>query len=77
MAHKYADRLVSRVEAMYNHLKVPCNLQDLPPAPTRPAVIRKKMVHVRPVLAASNEIDDGDTVAIKPINAKITAYDSK
>lgn len=35
-AHKYSDRLVQRVEEIYNQLKRPCNLADLPKVPTRP-----------------------------------------
>lgn len=35
-AHKYSDRLVRRVEEIYNQLKIPCNLADLPNVPTAP-----------------------------------------
>lgn len=35
-AHKYSDRLVRRVEEIYNQLKEPCNLSDLPKIPTPP-----------------------------------------
>ncbi|XP_031623466.1 uncharacterized protein LOC116340877 isoform X2 [Contarinia nasturtii] len=35
-AHKYSDRLVRRVEEIYNQLKIPCNLVDLPKIPTTP-----------------------------------------
>lgn len=35
-AHKYSDRLVRRVEEIYNQLKIPCNLVDLPKIPTPP-----------------------------------------
>lgn len=35
-AHKYSDRLVRRVEEIYNQLKIPCNLSDLPKIPTAP-----------------------------------------
>lgn len=46
MAHKYSERLTSRVEAIYNQLKVPCNLLDLPPVPTPPPPTRKKVFRV-------------------------------
>lgn len=35
-AHKYSDRLVRRVEEIYNQLKIPCNLADLPKVPSPP-----------------------------------------
>lgn len=35
-AHKYSDRLVRRVEEIYNQLKDPCSLADLPKIPTPP-----------------------------------------
>lgn len=35
-AHKYSDRLVRRVEEIYNQLKIPCNLADLPKIQTPP-----------------------------------------
>lgn len=35
-AHKYSDRLVRRVDEIYNQLKIPCNLADLPKIPTPP-----------------------------------------
>lgn len=35
-AHKYSDRLVRRVEEIYNQLKIPCNLSELPKVPTQP-----------------------------------------
>lgn len=35
-AHKYSDRLIQRVEEIYNQLKIPCNLADLPKVPTKP-----------------------------------------
>lgn len=36
-AHKYSDRLVQRVQEIYNQLKIPCNLADLPKIPVRPS----------------------------------------
>lgn len=86
MAHKYSDRLVQRVEAMYNQLKVPCNLLDLPPVPTRPATTHKKMIHIKAALAqqqgasdtdaAAGEAALADVVAIKPVNGHNSVYDS-
>lgn len=35
-AHKYSDRLVRRVDAIYNQLKQPCKLADLPKVPKPP-----------------------------------------
>lgn len=43
MAQKYSERLIRRVEDVYNQLKVPCNLPDLPSLPTRPPPTKKKM----------------------------------
>lgn len=34
-ATKYVHRLVERVDAVYNYLKKPCKLPDLPPLSTR------------------------------------------
>lgn len=72
MAHKYSDRLVNRVETVYNQLKVPCNLLDLPPTPTRPQVERKKMPLVKAALNMAGqpqpEPDDVGAVVVKPIN---------
>lgn len=50
MAHKYSDRLVQRVEAIYNQLKEPCNLLDLPPAPTPPPPTRRRIVRIKQTL---------------------------
>lgn len=50
MAHKYSERLVQRVEAMYNQLKIPCNLMDLPPAPTPPPPTKKRFVRIKQTL---------------------------
>lgn len=38
-AHKYADSLIQRVQEIYNQLKIPCNLADLPKVPTKPSPI--------------------------------------
>lgn len=35
-AHKYSDRLIQRIEEIYNQLKIPCNLADLQNVPTKP-----------------------------------------
>lgn len=43
-AHKYSDRLVRRVEEIYNQLKIPCNLADLPKIPTAPPPTTPKKV---------------------------------
>lgn len=43
-AHKYSDRLVQRVEEIYNQLKVPCNLADLPSIPSPPPPTTPKKV---------------------------------
>lgn len=81
MAHKYTDRLVGRVEAMYNQLKAPCNLLDLPPAPTRPPTTRKKVVHIKTVDGQNHQSATdpmgGDGVLVKPLNAAGSVYDSK
>lgn len=50
-AHKYSDRLVRRVEEIYNQLKVPCNLAELPkiptpPPPTTPKKAQKSKTHL-------------------------------
>lgn len=46
-ALKYQRRLLDRVETVYNYLKRPCNLPDIPPPPTRPPPTRKKTLHVK------------------------------
>lgn len=43
-AYKYSDRLSARVEDIYNQLKVPCNLLDIPPQPTPPPPTKRKEV---------------------------------
>ena len=45
-AHKYSSRLVERVSAVYEYLKEPCNLPDIPPVPTKPPSIRKKLLRI-------------------------------
>lgn len=42
-AHKYSDRLVRRVDEIYNQLKRPCKLADLPkmPRPTKPTTTKR------------------------------------
>jgi hypothetical protein len=45
-AHKYSSRLVERVNAVYEHLKETCNLSEIPPVPTRPPTVRKKLLRV-------------------------------
>lgn len=35
-AHTYSDRLVRRVDEIYNQLKIPCKLADLPKVPASP-----------------------------------------
>lgn len=47
MAHKYSERLIQRVEEIYNQLKVPCNLLNLPTLPTRPSPTRKKFTRFK------------------------------
>lgn len=51
-AHKYSERLVSRVDKIYNHLKIPCNLADLPKIPAPPSLTTTK----RPVVAISSPL---------------------
>ena len=45
-AHKYSSRLIERVGAIYDYLKEPCQLNDLPPAPTKPPPTRKKVLRI-------------------------------
>jgi hypothetical protein len=45
-AHKYSARLIERVNAIYEHLKEPCNLSEIPPVPTRPPSVRKKVLRI-------------------------------
>lgn len=46
MAHKYGSRLVERVSAIYDYLREPCKLSDIPPVPTRPPTVRKKVLRI-------------------------------
>lgn len=43
-AHKYSTRLTARVDEIYNQLKVPCNLLDIPPLPTPPPPTKRKEI---------------------------------
>lgn len=45
-AHKYSSRLVERVSAIYEYLKEPCKLSEIPPLPTRPPTTRKKVLRI-------------------------------
>lgn len=45
-AHKYSSRLVERVGAIYEMLKEPCKLSEIPPIPTRPPATRNKMLRI-------------------------------
>ncbi|CAD7086486.1 unnamed protein product [Hermetia illucens] len=57
-ALKYQRRLLDRVETVYNYLKRPCNLPDIPPPPTRPPPTRKKTLHVKnSTNSAQNAVD--------------------
>lgn len=49
-AHKYTTKLLDRVGAIYEYLKKPCNLPDLPPQPIRPTV-KKKIIKPKPISA--------------------------
>jgi hypothetical protein len=45
-AHKYSSRLVERVGAIYDYLKEPCQLNELPAVPTPPPTTRKKLLRI-------------------------------
>jgi len=45
-AHKYSARLVERVAAIYDYLKEPCQLGELPPTPTRPPQTQKRNLRI-------------------------------
>lgn len=61
-AHKYSRRLTDRVELMYNKLKTPCKLLNLPPVPTKAPTTRKKILKVKdlqkPLKTKNNEPSD-------------------
>lgn len=65
MAHKYSERLTRRVEDVYNHLKKPCNLLDLPAVPTRPPPTRKKIVRFKNQITSqsNSDTDNKNTIA--------------
>lgn len=46
-AQKYSRNLVNRVGAIYDYLKEPCKLPDLPLAPTKPPPTRKRMLRIK------------------------------
>ncbi|XP_055295408.1 uncharacterized protein LOC129565073 isoform X2 [Sitodiplosis mosellana] len=64
-AHKYSDRLVRRVEEIYNQLKIPCNLADLPTAP--PPTTPKKMPSFNGQLIGEITKSITNSVRAKPV----------
>lgn len=45
-ATRYVNRLVERVESVYNYLKSPCKLDNLPAAPVKPSPTLKKVLTI-------------------------------
>lgn len=62
MAHKYSERLIRRVEDVYNQLKVPCNLADLPALPTRPPPTRKKITRFKDQVISDAKSDTDNNI---------------
>lgn len=62
-AHKYSSRLIERVGAIYEHLRVPCKLSDLPPAPTRPPPVKKKTLRIGKMGETKNSTKTSSSVA--------------
>lgn len=46
-AHRYSKDLIDRVGAIYDYLKEPCKLPDLPMAPTKPPPTKKRTLQVK------------------------------
>lgn len=67
-AHKYSDRLVRRVEEIYNQLKIPCNLADLPKVPTAPSsTTPKRMPRFKGQLIGEISNSFTNSVRVKPV----------
>ncbi|XP_055372133.1 hybrid signal transduction histidine kinase E [Condylostylus longicornis] len=61
-AIKYTNRLIERVEKVYNYLKRPCNLDNLPPAPTKPPPTRRKVLQIRNYNGTSNNNNNHNNI---------------
>lgn len=61
-AHKYSSRLIERVGAIYEHLRLPCQLSELPPAPTRPPPVKKKTLRIGKLAEAKNSTKTSNSI---------------
>lgn len=66
-AHKYSVRLVQRVEEIYNQLKIPCNLADLPKIPTQPPPTRKRVPRFKGQLIGEITKSLTDSINVRPV----------
>lgn len=69
-AHKYSRRLTDRVELMYNKLKTPCKLLNLPPVPTKAPTTRKKIFKVKDLQKSIKTKNNEPSDDIKATNSK-------